>query len=346
MRMIFLLASLWFAIAPTYAAGADKEVSNDCRDDDGNDRCAPKVQEKMRASYGLEDADALMKAGVTLRRAMYVDGYGRDVLAISFVRKPGVSPFVEIRLSCAGKKDCPPALSAAVSSKMWEQVIEQSRNFDQKLAAELASAPKGEDIPIAICMHSWVVVAEAVDAPQIDQSVASREKTKGEIRRDTEDACAKGLAVPYAFQLAKLALDSLPECGGLAADDFRNTPMLLSTCAALRGDRLAAVDAYALVRDLRDVDLDEPADLAKFFTFEGRSRAAEFARQLAKGQLYLGSPDASDRNNATVKGEVGFFGEGDGDNGSSAPIELKLVREYSNFKIADFNIGARKPVTD
>jgi hypothetical protein len=347
MRALILLVSLAFAIAayPDLALGADKPVSEDCRDDRGNDRCASDIQKKMRSSYGLDDAESLMAAGVTVRRAMYVDGYGRDVIAISFVRKPGASPFVEIRSPCAGQEDCPIPVSTVVSPKLWGKVIEQSQNFEQKLASELASDPTGKDAPITICVHSWVVVAEAIDAPAINQSVSSQEMTKGALRRDTEDSCTKGLAVPYSFQLAERALESLPECSGLDLDRFRNIPMLLATCNQLRGDRLAAADAYALVRDLNNVDWDKPADFQGFFALHARSRMAAFARDLGKGKLYLRTPHATDPDNANVKGEVAFY-DSESDTTTRAPVALTLAREYGDFKIVDYNVGARKPVRD
>lgn len=55
-----------------------------CGDDNGTDRCDGAVQERMRELYGIEPPEALLAKGATIRRAMFVDGYGNDVAAITF----------------------------------------------------------------------------------------------------------------------------------------------------------------------------------------------------------------------------------------------------------------------
>lgn len=345
MRMVVLSVLLLVAVAPVYAAGADKAVSDDCRDDQGKDRCARQMQEKMRASYGLEDVEALMKAGVSLRRAMYVDGYGNDEVAISFIRKPGASPFVEIRSPCVGEKDCPAPLVAPVASKTWDRIITWSENFDEKLAREIEKQDQGDDKAIRICLHSWVVVAEAVDAPEIDQFSQKHGTEKGTIRKDTEDACVDGLAVPFAFRLADAAFESLPECSTLNPAHFRNVPTLLSYCTYLRGDRIAAGEAYALVRELNAIEPNEATDFEKFFKYDVQSRAADLARDVGKGNLSIWAPEALDRDNAKAKGAV-YFEDEDSDKQFIAEIELMLVRESDGFLITGYTMSERKPLED
>jgi hypothetical protein len=52
---------------------------NDCRDDSGLDRCDPENQRVMRSLYGAPAIEELAASGAEIRRAFFVDGYGKDV---------------------------------------------------------------------------------------------------------------------------------------------------------------------------------------------------------------------------------------------------------------------------
>jgi hypothetical protein len=346
MRLLVAITLFLIAVSaqPALAEKAGEDVwDRGCGDDDGNDRCDADVQKKMRESYGLQDMQTLAKQGVTLRRAMIVDGYGNDTISVSFLRKPGQSPSIEVRLPCASDKQCPSPLTANVGSQIWSQVLNQSDKFDQKLASELKDKENSEDKAIILCMHGWVVVVEAVDAAEIDLSGKPQENRKAIFRSDTESACAGGLAVPYAFQLADWAYDSLPECSGLNLKDFRNAPMLLATCARLGGDRLAAADAYELVGKLRNLDFDEKADAKELFSPESKARAADLVRELRGSRLYLDPPNAQDYEHATIEANVYFEGPSEGEE-VYAPITFTLERIWDDFLIVDYTVGERKRV--
>ena len=111
-----------------------------CRDDDGNDRCSPEAHDRMRALYGLESAEDLLARGVTMRRAMFVDGYGNDVAAITFWREPGMAPMVEVRSPRVSEREEPQPLRAAISGETWAEVLYGSTYFDRELAPPPAQA--------------------------------------------------------------------------------------------------------------------------------------------------------------------------------------------------------------
>ena len=77
MRLSLFAAALALSCSPpslAQEAPTPDVWERGCGDDDGNDRCDPAVQDRMRALYGLESPEALLARGVTVRRAMFDDG--------------------------------------------------------------------------------------------------------------------------------------------------------------------------------------------------------------------------------------------------------------------------------
>ncbi|UZK66964.1 hypothetical protein [Sphingomonas sp. M1-B02] len=211
------------AAAPATAQSAPREA--DCRDDSGQDRCLPEAQARQRAAYGVAPIDQVAAAKTVMMRAFFVDGYGRDAALVSFVRAPATEPRVDVRFpkADAGPAE-PPSLTATVTAAVWDELVAEGRLFERKLAPAPASAM------LSICLHSWVVTVEAVDA-------------NGSIRRKTEGACDAGLAVPFAFRLAKAAVAAMPACGLIDPETSRNDITRLGVCTMLGGDRQAAAQA-------------------------------------------------------------------------------------------------------
>jgi hypothetical protein len=185
---------------------------------------------RVLQSYGMKSIDAHAAAGDQVRRVFYVDGYGRDLLAISFIRSAGRDPILKIQV--------PRSEGAAVEvgetlvpEQVWERVITKSAHFDRALAPRPAPG-----VP-PICLHSWVYTIEAVDP------VENGSRTPN-IRRETEDACEQGLGQVFASELVDLAVPLLPYCAALDRGQQRNSATLLNDCAVLRGDRLAAAKAH------------------------------------------------------------------------------------------------------
>lgn len=370
MRAIVAIMALLAATAAAAAQGASASsgqipgmVDRDCRDDDGNDRCGREAHGRMRALYGIESSEDLLARGVTMRRAMFVDGYGNDLVAVTFWREPGKPPMVEVRSPQTEGGEDPQPLRAAISGKTWGEVVSASAYFDRELAAEPAPAGAGDGFPPppSICLHSWVVVVEAVDAPRVSPNIvfgtssaaAARDpslpvevtRTPASTRTATEDACSSGLAMVYAFKLAEIARDQLAECSSLALEDFRNEPQLLGLCHQLRGDRLAAGEASAIPRKLqRALRTGSELELSWLFVGSGvdRSRQNRYLAAIAGANAYFKPPTGIDADHATIEGEVVWTRE-NGPPVERADLTLNLLRVTGDFVIDTFEVFARQP---
>jgi hypothetical protein len=211
-----------------------------------------------------------------------------------------------------------------------------------------------------ICLHAWFVVVEAGDAERVRANVLAGTGTAGQardprlpvdapvtdrkVRRDSEGACADGLAMPFAFELAEMAKEGLTECSTLDSETFRNTVMLLSRCAELRGDRFVAGEAFALVTRLqrfgrRQMNLKQ---LRQFFVGLGDARASAFQEAVGDGTLYFDAPVGLTPDRARVDGKIAYFDDG-GNIASSASLVLNLIRQSQGFKIDTFEVGAKAP---
>jgi hypothetical protein len=294
----------------------------------------------MRERYGWPSAEALAERGAIARRTMFVDGYGNDVVAISFIRARGRSPIVEIAVPREDGEAPPDPLIAAVSQDAWWRVLAASETFDKQLVEEQRSGRLGSDDRIELCLHGWMVVAESIDpGHRIGERVQPHR-----IRRDTEGSCADGLAVPYSFALADLALASLAECGSLDPLHARNKAALLALCQRLGGDRLAAAEAERLTWELERLDLSTASDeLRQLFTWEARDQVEPFREALIGGQLYLNAPRANDPDNAEVTGQVGYLSEDEG-RSEVADVKLRLVRDGRYFVIESYELSERRPL--
>lgn len=217
-------ASTTWAQAPT---AIDAEASA-CRDDAGVDRCAPAQQAKVRALFGADTIEALQARQVIVYRAFFVDGYGRDMPMVSFERRPGRAPEVIVRPPARADEAGSGPIRADVSAKVWDSVVGEARLFDRDLTP-LPPSPWP-----TFCLHSWVATVEAAEAARPGPAVAPRRKT--------QSACGSGLAITYAFKLARLAREAIPACAALDMDPQRNDLTALEDCTRLHGDRLAAAE--------------------------------------------------------------------------------------------------------
>lgn len=363
MRFFLFCALALFYMQPAVAQnGAPKKsetkdvFDRGCGDDRGTDRCASAEHQKMRDLYGIESPDTLLKAGATLRRAMFVDGYGSDVVSVSFIRNPGATPQVEIHTPISEGGEPRRPLSASVSAEIWDQVIAKSRFFDEKLARELPTDQPDE--LMNICLHSWFVVAESVDPPRVIPNLIAgsgseakkrspllpvkADMEKGKIRTASEDTCTKGLAAAFAFDLADLARSALSECSTLDSNNYRNVTQLLRQCHRLEGDRLVAGEASQLLSKLDDaLDSESPRNLEWLFVGTGPERATIFKDKIGTGRLSNSMITGIDADHAKITGQVSYFNK---DNAiETADFSLNLLRQSNGFVIDTFTIGDRKP---
>lgn len=208
------------------ACEAARLANPDCFDDNLTNRCSEAEQASVRAFLGVETAEAELAAGVEMYRVFFVDGYGRDRPAVTFERRPGSSPRVVVN-GGGGRR-----LEAAVSTEVWTRVRTDARYVDRELAP---AGPAAEDGSFMMCLHSWVVTVEVAEPLPRDTSSSG-------VRRRTQDACGDGLAIPYAFSLAKAAIEALHPCDDLDPKHYRNDIERLARCLGLEGDRLAVVE--------------------------------------------------------------------------------------------------------
>lgn len=218
------------ALASAAAAPAQARPDPNCSDDRGADRCAAQQQARTRALFGLRSIEQHRDAGDQVRRVFYVDGYGRDMIAIAFVRAPGREPMAQIHFPRREGQRATPPLEAPVSHTVWGEMLRRSANFDRSYTPR----PQNPE-EVSICLHSWVYTVEANDPARTNLARAS-------LRRKTEDSCQRGPAVEFAADLQRAALPLFPHCDRLDPGQHRNPAAQLAACAALTGDRMAAAE--------------------------------------------------------------------------------------------------------
>lgn len=204
-----------------------------CRDDNWRDRCAAEDRARVENLLSIASIEEEARSESEVYRARYVDGYGRDLPVVAFVRRPGQDPTVEVS-GTNGRK-----LTAPVGPESWDAIVAGSR-FADRVLAPLPSQPNAAGSPpsmASICLHAWVVSVEMAN------SQVARHKTEP-VRRATQSGCDGELTVDYAFDLAKRAVEALGRCQLLDEKKQRNSVTILETCLGLEGDRFAAATLW------------------------------------------------------------------------------------------------------
>ena len=224
--LIALLAAV--AIGGQAAPPSDRS----CTDDNGRDVCAATERADLLQRLGMASAEDEAAAGVEAYRAFFVDGYGRDLSALAFERRPGSGP-VSVVYGFDGAR-----LEAPVSAAVWAEVVFESRFADRQLAEPVPEPAPGLPPPApALCLHAWNLGVEMTNSP------ASRWETQP-VRRRFESACNGALTTRFAFFIAEQALKAQPHCQALDESQQRNAVTTLGTCLTLRGDRIAAGQVF------------------------------------------------------------------------------------------------------
>lgn len=216
-----LIAAL---VAALLGADPQTPVDRDCMDDQLRDRCTAADRARVEAKLGLTSIEAEAAAGAEVYRARFVDGYGQDMLAVAFVRRPGQDPMVEIH-GHSGRR-----MTAPIAPETWDAVVARSRFADRELAP--VQAATDANAPPPICLHSWVAVVEMANS--------RRDGEAAPVRRATQGACGGGLAMDYALALAEQAARAVAPCRLIDRQRQRNDVTLLATCLELEGDRFTA----------------------------------------------------------------------------------------------------------
>jgi tetratricopeptide (TPR) repeat protein len=298
--------------------------------------------------FGLPPIEARAAAGEQVYRAMVFGRVGNPVVAVEFRRVPGQEPAVAIYRPAAEAETgaAAPAYLAPAPLAEWERIGEAGRLFDRALAP---LPPDPNSSAILICGDAWTFVVET--------SEPSAEPASRRIRRRVEDACDHGNAYVYAMELNDSAARLLPACTALDDRD-RYSPLKLSRCARLAGDRAAAALAFNRLEELGRED--RPEGLRDFFgdqadlesqggRAEGSTAAAEvWRRQTGTGDARF-FPDRLTGESAdriAVAGHLERWEQQGQDNVLlTAPVTLALVRSPADgsFRIARALIGAFEP---
>lgn len=242
---------------------AAQQASTDCKDDRGTDRCAAAVQSRMRAMYDVPSIEEHARRGDEVRRVFYVDGYGRDLIAISFVRAAGRDPAAFVHFPRRGGERTTKALQAPVSHMVWADVLERSELFDREMLPRATDKQE-----VKICLHAWLFLAEANDPARADGGRAS-------IRRKVEDACQDGPVSAFATELQQMALPLFAHCDRLDPAKHRNPASQLGACRLLTGDRMAAAEVMNRADALRN--FRSPSDREQIAGLFGHSVSIDWA---------------------------------------------------------------------
>lgn len=245
-----LLAPLLSAALAAAQPAPAPAPAGDCRDDRGTDRCAPEQQARMRALYGVLSIEAHRDAGDRVRRVFYVNGYGRDLVMIAFLRAPGRDPTLSVHFPQPEGAPRPEPLTVPVSQALWDEVDEAAANFEREIVPLDPPPGPGEEEAIRLCLHAWVYTIEAVDRAGPGPA---------RIRRKTEDACQDGPAEVLAARVARIALPLFPHCAALDLSQYRNRASALAACSLLHGDRIAAAEALNLAQAFEQIGRPEDA---------------------------------------------------------------------------------------
>lgn len=211
--------------------------------------CPSDRQRALLAAYEVRTLEAHQADGDQVRRVFYVDGYGRDLILIAFVRSPGRDPMLSLHFPGQNGRR-PMAIQTPVPGEIWDEVMRRSYHFDRELIP--ASEPTSAEQPI--CSHSWQYIVEGTGS--------TRERGTESIRRKIVDTCDDGLAQDFAEDAARLARPLLPSCAALDLGQYQNSPILaLSACRLLGGDRIAAAAALNRADSFRQVRSERQAGL-------------------------------------------------------------------------------------
>ena len=337
---VFLVFSL--QAAPAAGQGA---VDRNCSDDRGIDRCSAEQQRRTRERFGVPSIEEHGAAGDQVRRAFYVDGYGRDLVAIVFVRPRGREPELRVHFfqDDEGAERWEP-LVAPVPGPVWEDVIRRSEHFDRELVG--LPPPPPESNVIILCIHSWVFTVEAVDPGGEDEQPT--------IRRRTEDGCQNGLAEAYADELERAAVPLIPHCARLDPELHRGHASLLAACGALSGDRLAAavvMNRVSLFRHIREPE--DASVISSLFEHDSVvdwngernegpwSAAAFWASKVGVGDggipFFYSNVHGESADRVRATGMLSRLGAEDGH--ETALVEQIWTRDGSDFIIESISVG-------
>jgi hypothetical protein len=218
-----ILTAIAFAAA---LAGQDPDLPSVCdvEAETETPECSAALQARLLDMFGAAPIEAEAATAARIHRAFYADGYGRDVLLISFEMRRDQPPVVVIR--GRDRRE----ISHAIHAEVWDRVVDEGRIAD----LEIPAVPPPSSGEVLLCLHPWSAKVEMAHTENANGAVVP-------VRSMTESSCQrKTLAFRYAFQLAELAVEAIPACDQLDADQHRNDVARLEACLALAGNTVTA----------------------------------------------------------------------------------------------------------
>jgi hypothetical protein len=303
-------------------------------------QCEALIREAGR-HFRVAPIEEHQKRGEQVRRVLMFGRGGAPRIAVTFIRSPGQSPKIVATTPAERGGEASTSIETPLSAEEWEEVIERSQHFHRTLAPE-PTEMRG----IIVCSDGTPVVAEASDPRSPDAY------SDAPLRRRAEHDCF-GLTEAFENWAADFALARFPECAwlrvhGLAAN-------ILAACARFSGDKVAAAQAYNMVREWPE--LSEPEHLAAF-----RNHFVLGARLIWNGETVAG--DAAEAWLARTSGEDGgsylhtsAHGESayrvrtrgilqrwQGDRRWIAPVEMAWETSTVGARVRRVEVGAFKPM--
>ncbi|MGV3579295.1 hypothetical protein [Brevundimonas sp.] len=214
--------------------GGQASPDRSCLDDNHRDICAPAMRADLLSRLGMTSVEDEAAAGVESYRAFFVDGYGRDLPAMAFERRPGQGP-VSVVYGFDGAQ-----LETPISAETWGRVLAESHFADRELV-DNTPAQDPSQMPLRMCLHAWVSTVE------MSNSQTDRWSTTP-VRRRVENTCDGALTTRFAFFIASESLKAQPHCQALDQQQQRNAVTTLATCLGLGGDRISASAVMEQVR--------------------------------------------------------------------------------------------------
>lgn len=327
------------------------ERERDCQDDNGVDRCSAEEHRRVLELFGMKPIEEHARAGDQVRRVFYVDGYGRDMVAIAFVRPAGNDAMLSVYWPQEGGKAARAPATALISAETWRNVLRRSVNFARDLQPK-PKVPPSDDI--VVCLHSWVYTLEATDRPLDVEAM--------EVTRTVHDACGEGPAGQFAQDAQDIALALVPPCLALDAKQHRNPASQLHACRRLEGDRLAAADAMNRLHPLQFIDSDDLDQVQQVFRSDavldwggqtagtGAGNAAELwlkqASERENASLFIGRVVGERPDRAAAEGEmVRYVGDGDERKRQVASVSLILeARDGFPLSVSRATVGPWRDV--
>ncbi len=340
---ILAAACLALAAAPALAQTPDTDDEDDfvfdraCMDDDGRDLCDQGMWSKIVANFGLEPAELVQRAGFRGVRVFTVDGYGRDMPAITILT-PGGARDPELAVHWETFRGAPTAHRARLSRIAPPDLWRLAADLQSLTATSPDRQPTAEKLPddrVVICLHAWVTVTESL--------------TDSGVTRRIRNACGDDPLFDASYGMSGEALRSFPDCVRIDPANHRNESTILRRCFALDGPDPATA---AEVLNLMDGEIDDTIDLKAMLApdvsltraghsdVSGSAAVAEaFADpELTETSLYANHVTA-EPGRVTASGYIQDYRE---DDLKAATMQLVWVRPGNDWRIGSIAIGPFK----